>query len=165
MKILMYNEIPEFKENNLIQKYDSDIGYDIRTGVSFIISPKSNLKVYTGLHIHIPKYLGGIIQSRSGFAFNHHIEASNAGVIDSGYHDICWIKLYNHSNNYSFTFQKGDRIAQLIFHINVKHLIPLIEDILYKKKVFQPFQIVETPLEDFPKTERQNNGLGSTGIK
>lgn len=165
MKILMYNEVSEFKDNNLKQKYDSDIGYDIRAGKDCYILPKTSLVIYTGLHIHMPEYLGGIIQSRSGNAFFKDIEASNAGVIDAGYHDICWIKLYNHSNNHAVIFPKGDRIAQLIFHINVKHLIPLVEDIFYKKKSFQPFQIVETPLEDFPKTERQNNGLGSTGMK
>jgi dUTPase len=58
-----------------------------------------------------------IIQSRSGLAFKHGIEASNAGVIDQDYVStegnkaIIKVKLYNYSRT-GFQIKKGDKICQ-----------------------------------------------------
>ena len=84
------------------------------------------------------------IKSRSGLAFNHSLEASNAGVIDAAYTGNIKIKLYNHGE-VPITISKGDRIAQGIL-------------------VTLPFvHILETA--SIEETERGANGFGSTGVK
>jgi dUTPase len=70
-----------------------------------------------------------IIQSRSGYAFKHGIEASNAGVIDQDYtpHDeekaIIKVKLYNFSEK-EFVVKEGDKICQ-----GIPQLIPFFSDV------------------------------------
>ena len=56
-----------------------------------------------------------IIQSRSGLAFNHEVEASNAGVVDTGYRNSIKVRLYNNSKK-PYHVSKGDRIAQAILY-------------------------------------------------
>lgn len=71
-----------------------------------------------------------IIQSRSGYAFKHEIEASNAGVIDQDYvphgkeKAIIKVKLYNHGTKH-FHVKSGDKICQ-----GVPQLIPFFEDVM-----------------------------------
>lgn len=70
-----------------------------------------------------------IIQSRSGYAFKHEIEASNAGVIDQDYtphgdeEAIIKVKLYNHGKEDFFIFI-GDKICQ-----GVPQLVPYFDDV------------------------------------
>ena len=86
-----------------------------------------------------------IIQSRSGLAFNHEVEASNAGVVDTGYRNSIKVRLYNNSKK-PYHVSKGDRIAQAILYY-----IPLC---------------VPVEIEEFstPETTRGENGFGSTGV-
>ena len=84
-----------------------------------------------------------IVQSRSGMAFKHNIEASNAGVIDSTYRGEISVKLYNTGDS-DYIVHKGDRIAQGIVMI-----LPEIREIV---------EMVE--LGD---TIRGDSGFGSTG--
>jgi len=92
----------------------------ISTGISW--NPDTNFQTVFGVAL--------VIQSRSGYAFKHGVEASNAGVIDQDYtpHEnekaIIKVKLYNHSNE-SFTVFSGDKICQ-----GVPQLIPFFDDIV-----------------------------------
>lgn len=83
-----------------------------------------------------------IMQSRSGLAFNHGIEASNAGIIDATYQGPIKVRLYN--NGVDYVVRKGDRIAQGIVYM-VPNVLPI-------------------EIEEFSgETERGEKGFGSTG--
>lgn len=83
-----------------------------------------------------------VVKSRSGNAFNHSVECTNAGIIDANYTGQIKVKLYNHGENL-VVIHKGDRIAQ-----GIVYMLPILE-----------------PTEVFELTEtvRGANGFGSTG--
>ena len=99
--------------------------------------------VRTGIAIDIPLGYVGLIHPRSGLAKNHGISILNApGTIDSGYTGEIQVLLYSVSG-LEFIVNPGDRIAQLVI-----------------KKV----EIVELEeVFEFYKSERGENGFGSTG--
>lgn len=117
--IYQHNEYQSLKNNNLIKKYPHDAGWDIRTPKEIIIGPGQSAIVNTGLHIYISPGLKGIIQSRSGLSMNFAIEASNAGVIDSGFTGECKIRIYNNHLHEYFKFNQGDRVAQITFSLSL----------------------------------------------
>ena len=96
------------------------------------------------LRIAIPKGFFGKIFSRSGLFLNHKITAE-ADVIDSGFWGIVQVLLFNHPDE-TFYAKKGDRIAQIVFSekFDVKFEMTQSRDLL-------------------PKSERNENGFGSTG--
>ena len=154
--IYMHNEIEEHRSSNLLKKYEHDMGYDIRAGQDVDINPGFAKTVYTGLHVCMPPILGMIIKSRSGLAINRGIEASNAGVIDSGYHGAIKIKLYNHSP-IIFHAKKGARIAQAVFHIRPEGLVD------FSGTGMRRF-INEIHIDEWPESSRGDNGIGSSGV-
>jgi len=162
--IYQYNECKELKGNNLYKKYKHDAGWDIKSPRRFKVTPKESYILATGLHILIPKGLKGIIQSRSGLSMSFSLEVGNAGVIDYGYKGDCNIKIYNNSND-PFIFNKGDRIAQIVFDTSLTvsklEMIKLYWNLFWKGI---PQVIPEVPIEEWPKTDRETNGIGSTGI-
>ena len=167
--LLMHNDVEEHKGNNLIKKHPSDMGYDIRAAHDMVIMPKCNKTMDTGLHLCIPPILAGIVQSRSGLAIEKDIECSNAGVIDSGYYGSIKVKIYNMGERH-FNIRKGDRIAQMIFHIRPEGFMEVLRDFLYQihmgwETYLSDFIIEEKPMEEWPETSRGNNGIGSTGIR
>lgn len=83
------------------------------------------------------------VYSRSGFAFNKSVEASNAGLIDASYQGPIKVKLYNNSP-YAVTIAKGERIAQ-----GVVEMIPNVKPV-----EATGFSTV---------TARGDKGFGSTG--
>ena len=99
--------------------------------------------VRTGIAIDIPLGYVGLIHPRSGLAKNHGISILNSpGTIDSGYIGEIQVLLYSVSG-LEFIVNPGDRIAQLVI-----------------KKV----EIVELEeVFEFDKSERGENGFGSTG--
>jgi len=155
--IFMHNEIWSHKNNNLIKNHEDDMGYDIRSGEDFKIPPRSSVIVNTYLHIAMPLWLGMIIKSRSGLAFKHDIEASNAGVIDSGFHGGFKVKLYNEGFNECFYAKQGDRIAQAIFHIRPEGYL------LNSMDRITPFAIRELDIAHWPESSRGTNGFESSG--
>ena len=67
------------------------------------------------------------VKSRSGLAFNHGVEASNAGVVDSLFRGEIKVKLYNNSKK-PYAVAKGDRIAQgIIFELPVVEVKEAVE--------------------------------------
>ena len=68
-----------------------------------------------------------MINSRSGLACNHGIEASNAGIIDSLYRNEIKVKLYNNGEK-PYVVAKGDRIAQgIIFELPIVEVKEVLE--------------------------------------
>ena len=161
--IFMSNDIEAHKDNNLIQGYYDDMGYDIRSGEDFILLPGRSKVVETGLHVCIPPVLGAFVKSKSGLSINHNIEAGNAGVIDSGYTGAIKVKMYNHDLNEPMTFKTGDFIAQLVFLVRPEHFFGRLH--LRGCKSFDMFNIEEIPMNEWPESTRGNNGFGSTGSR
>lgn len=85
-------------------------GYDIFAPYQFTIGDHENLLIPTGVKAIMPDGYFGLIKSRSSL-FKHGLVAD--GVIDSDYPGEIYISLRN-LNSQHVTFEKGDRIAQLI---------------------------------------------------
>ena len=136
---------PESDECKVPYKATSEAaGYDLYAAEDKEILPKTNAIVSLDLRMAIPKGFFGKIFSRSGFFLNHKITAE-AGVIDSGFRGIVQVLLFNHSDK-TFYAKKGDRIAQMVF----------------LEKFDVKFEMVQS-VDLLPKSERNENGFGSTG--
>ena len=123
-----------------------DAGFDFYAIEDVTISPDFSAICRTGIawdpmdNIDQCYYLQ--MKSRSGMAFKHGLECTNAGVIDHDYRGEIMIKLYNNGDK-QYDIKAGDRIAQGIVHV-----IPMCECI---------------EVRDMEKTERGDKGFGSSG--
>jgi len=125
--------------------YDTDAGLDLYTPESFTIERGKGMKVNIQVAIALPKGYHGIIAGRSGNnSKGIHIFP---GVIDTNYRGPLWVILAGLSNEKPVYFMRGDKIAQLL---------------IYKTEYFKPHEVIIPP-EEFAKTDRGINGLGSTG--
>lgn len=122
--------------------HKTDAGLDLKTREKVTIWGGCSHIFDTGVHIEMPPGCYGKIESKSGLNVKQSI-VSCGGVIDEGYTGSIRVKLYNLSN-YSYTFEPGDKIAQLIIQPYI------VED---------GFEIVDS----LTATERGDDGFGSTG--
>lgn len=122
--------------------HPTDAGLDLRTRDKVVLWGGKSHVFDTGVHIEMPPGCYGKIESKSGLNFKQGI-VSCGGVIDEGYTGSICVKLYNLSD-YSYTFEEGDKIAQLIIQPYV---------------TFDEYELV--PVLD--ETPRGDNGFGSTG--
>jgi dUTP pyrophosphatase len=116
-------------------------GMDLYSPVSGTIQPLQRLLVPLDISIYLPKGTFGHILPRSGLALKHGIHVG-AGVIDSDYRGNVGVLLFNLGDK-EFTFQEGDRIAQLV----VKPYV----------------QVTSYEVMALGETERGSGGFGSTG--
>jgi len=117
-------------------------GYDLRATESGLISPQSRSVIKTGIYLEIPSGFYGRIAPRSGLAVKSGINVL-AGIIDSDYRGEILVALHNTDQYQFFSYEKGDRIAQLI--IETCHH-PVIEY-----------------TDSLDSTARGDGGFGSTG--
>lgn len=121
-----------------------DAGLDLYTPKDAILSGvferERSAVIDTGVHVEIPRGYVGMIKSKSGLNVYGGIVCE--GVIDAGYTGSIYVKLYNHGDIGHF-FRRGDKIAQLV-------ILPIVTPAL-------------TVVDEFAKTERGDNGFGSTG--
>lgn len=125
--------------------HDLDAGYDLRTPFAVTLPPADEMGdgcrvINTGVHVAIPEGYAGVIKSKSGLNIKHGITSD--GLVDSGYTGAVHVKLYNHGSQW-VRFDKGDKISQLV-------IVPVITPDL---------EVVDR----LDKTERGENGFGSTG--
>ena len=126
--------------------HDADAGYDLRTPCRFVVAPftvmngAGSATIDTGIHVEIPHGCVGLLKSKSGLNVHHNIIGT--GVIDEGFNGSIVVKLYNLGPE-QYTFQRGDKIIQLLI-----------------QKVEKPDIELVTELEE---TERGNGRCGSTG--
>jgi dUTP pyrophosphatase len=98
----------------------------------------------TGFAVAIPEGFEAQIRPRSGLAVKHGIGIINSpGTIDSDYRGEVMIAVIN-LGKASYTFHRGDRIAQMII-----------------KRVYQARLKV---VEQLTETERNTGGFGHTGL-
>ena len=119
----------------------SDAGFDLYALNNGCIAPKMRLAIETGLAVAIPRGWYGRVAPRSGLAHNFGIDVL-AGVIDSSYRGEIKVILINHGTG-DFSFEAGDRIAQLVL------------------EKCGEWQIQE--VESLDQTVRGEGGFGSTG--
>ena len=134
------------KDDSLIPAYKTNgaAGLDLHAAMDGEIKPMQRALIPTGICMEIPVGYEGQIRPRSGLALKYGIGMLNSpGTIDSDYRGEIGLILFNFSEE-TFYFQKGDRLAQIVFSkvINVK---------------------IEQTNKLSP-TSRGTNGFGSTGL-
>lgn len=118
-------------------------GYDLCAFKGATIPSKQRCKVPTGVHFAIPVGYVGTISHRSGMNTKQGIQAY--GRVDSDYQGEVFVTLFN-TGDKPVRVEDGDRIAQIVF---TKHEV-----------------VTFTEVEEFSfKTERGQDGFGSTGVK
>ena len=132
-------------EEALIPSYQTEgsAGMDLRSAIEFTLQPMERKLVPTGLRMAIPPGYEGQVRPRSGLAYKHGVGMVNSpGTIDCDYRGEIGVLLINLGQE-AVTFQKGDRIAQLVI------------------AQYQRAELTVHPtLEE---TERGGGGFGSTG--
>ena len=122
-------------------------GMDLRACISrpIVIEPLERKAVPTGLMIELPLGVEAQIRPRSGLSYMRGITVLNSpGTIDSDYRGEIQVILINLEPISSFTINTGDRIAQM---------------------VITNYETAEFNVVDgLSETQRQDGGLGSTGI-
>ena len=144
-KIKEKAKIPTFGHND-------DTNYDVDLYACLdkiiVIPPGKSANVPTGvawMPMDIPynHKVSMKIESRSGFAINNSIEASNAGRIDEGYRGEIIMKIYNRGDK-DFVVENGLRIAQGAVEVCPKYAIIEVNEI--------------------DSTDRGDRGFGSSGV-
>ncbi|MBQ7873751.1 MAG: dUTP diphosphatase [Oscillospiraceae bacterium] len=118
----------------------ADAGLDLYTPHDVLINGGCSAEVDTGVHMEIPFGFFGDIRSRSGLLFKNNIFTD--GTIDSGYTGSIRVKVLNLGHQ-PVLIMKGNKIAQIV--ISGCELPELV------------------PAKELGKTERGDNGFGSTG--
>jgi dUTP pyrophosphatase len=120
-------------------------GMDLRVIESGIVKKNEIKLIKTGVFLEIPEGFEAQIRPRSGLALKHGITILNTpGTIDSDYRgEICLI-VANFGNE-DFEYNKGDRLAQIVF-----------------AEVIKADLILSDTLEE---TERNDGGFGHSGRK
>lgn len=124
--------------------HDGDAGFDLYALEAGTIPAGERAAVATGIAIELPERHAGLVLPRSGLAAEHGIALVNApGLIDQGYRGEVRVLLLNTDPGKDFSYDAGDRIAQLIV-----------------TRVEAP-DIVE--VAELAETKRGEGGFGSTG--
>ncbi|MEC7806835.1 MAG: dUTP diphosphatase [Pseudomonadota bacterium] len=148
MRIKFYITRLPHSEGIPLPKYQTDgsAGVDLPAAIenSASIQPGTRLLVPTGFAFSIPAAYEAQVRPRSGLALKYGITVLNSpGTIDSDYRGEVSVLLVNLGNEI-FSFNRGDRIAQIVF-----------------SKVEQ-VQLEE--VEELYESDRGTGGYGSTGI-
>lgn len=118
----------------------TDAGLDLRTPAAVTVPAYGSAVIDTGVHVELPHGCAGLLVSKSGLNVLHNI--TSTGLIDEGYTGSIVAKLYNHGGE-DYAFKAGDKVTQLV-------VLPV---------VYEPVEQVS----EFNRTERGDNGFGSTG--
>jgi deoxyuridine 5'-triphosphate nucleotidohydrolase len=121
-----------------------DAGYDIRSNEQLVLPPGEQTAVATGLHVHIPSGMVGILKDRSSMA-RAGLRVSG-GVIDASYRGEILVLLENRGHA-PYTIKVNDRIVQML--VVACHTVATS-------------QVAD--LADLGATERGGAGFGSTGV-
>ena len=92
-----------------------DAGLDLYARIGLTIPPGHRALIPTGIAIELPDGYAGFVHPRSGLAARHGITIVNApGTVDAGFRGEIQVNLINLDPRESFSFDRGDRIAQLV---------------------------------------------------
>ncbi len=119
-------------------------GYDVFAPIDIILKPNEEVKIPTGLRVHMQKGEVLFIFPRSGLGFKYYTRLANTiGVIDSDYKNSnneghIWVKVRNEGNKELF-IKQGNAFCQAIL---------------------MPFLLVDG--DNFEDGDDRNGGFGST---
>ena len=151
-------EAPTIRITRLRPDSDADIplpqymtpqaaGLDICAAIrnDLVLEPGAITLIPTGFSIAIPVGFEAQIRPRSGLAVKHGIGLINSpGTIDADYRGEVMIAVINLGRK-SYTFHRGDRIAQMVINRAFKAKLKVVEKL--------------------DETDRNVGGFGHTGIK
>ena len=120
-------------------------GYDLYTDEGGEIHAGAIARISTGVAMQPPQGVHGLIWPRSGLAAKFGITVLG-GVIDSDYRGEVAVLLANLGNDI-FTFEAGDRIAQILFQTTGPR-----GDLILER-------------EELTDTDRGDGGFGHTGMR
>lgn len=134
------------EDKSLIPEYKSHAaaGVDLMASHEGELEPGSRGMVKTGISIELPEGYEAQVRPRSGLAVKNGVTVLNSpGTIDADYRGEIGVILINHGKE-TFTYKKGDRIAQMI-------VAPVVQaDFILS--------------EELTETERGAGGFGHTGV-
>src|SRR6201987_5047511 len=124
--------------------HPGDAGADLATAEDVELGPGERALVPTGIALALPDGYAAFVHPRSGLAARHGVTLVNApGTVDAGYRGEIKVTLLNTDRDRPVSFQRGDRIAQLV--------------------VQQVAHVVLQEVESLPGSARAGGGFGSTG--
>ena len=144
LKVQYYSNDDEFTLPTIA--YGDDAGYDLYSAETVTILPQSCEGVNCKFNMAIPQGYFGKVYSCSSLV-KHHIITAEAGIIDSGFRGELFVFLFNHGKEL-FTIKTRDKVAQMVF---------------MKKETVEFVKVDD--LFKLGKTERGDNGFGSSGSK
>lgn len=138
----MYHTAVGYMGNKPTKGHDTDTGNDLISSGEVILSPNETEVLSTGLRISLPKGYGAVIRGRSSMSKKGLLV--HQGTIDEGYTGELGICITNLTGA-PVKIEAGDRIAQIVLErrTDVSWILT----------------------DSLGKTERGDNGFGSTGVK
>jgi dUTP pyrophosphatase len=126
------------------RSHPGDAGVDLVAAAAVDLAPGARAVVPTGIAVALPDGYAAFVHPRSGLAAKHGVTIVNApGTVDAGYRGEIRVTLLNTDPAQAVSFQRGDRIAQLVI-----------------QRVASP---VFHEVDSLPGSARGENGFGSTG--
>ena len=124
--------------------HPGDAGLDLFAATAVTLAPGERAVVPTGVAIALPDGYAAFIHPRSGLAARHGLTLVNApGTVDAGYRGEIRVTLLNTDAQAAVSFQRGDRIAQLVIQRVARAVLHEVESL--------------------PGSARGEGGFGSTG--
>ena len=124
--------------------HPGDAGLDLFAAVGVTLPPGERAVVPTGIAIALPDGYAAFIHPRSGLAARHGVTLVNApGTVDAGYRGEIRVTLLNTDAQAAVSFQRGDRVAQLVIQRVARAVLHEVESL--------------------PGSARGEAGFGSTG--
>ena len=124
--------------------HPGDAGLDLFAAAGVTLAPGERAVVPTGIAIALPDGYAAFIHPRSGLAARHGVTLVNApGTVDAGYRGEIRVTLLNTDAQAAVSFQRGDRIAQLVIQRVARAVLHEVESL--------------------PGSARGEAGFGSTG--
>jgi len=124
----------------------TDSGFDICSSEKKTLTPGESYLFKTGICAKVPKGFEIQVRPRSGLSKKLIFIPNSPGTIDETYRGEIGVILFNNSNEWQ-DFEKGDKIAQLVF---CKTYHPNIEE-------------NNDEINKFKNTDRSDKGFGSSG--
>jgi dUTP pyrophosphatase len=124
--------------------HPGDAGVDLVTTEPAVLAPGERAVLPTGIAVALPDGYAAFVHPRSGLAARCGVAMVNApGTVDAGYRGEIKVIVVNLDPRESVTFERGDRIAQLV--------VQQVERVRFHE------------VAELPGSARAAGGFGSTG--
>ena len=93
--------------------YDTDAGLDLRTPGDMNVFPNESRVIDTGVHLLVPEGWCGLIVAKSSLNIDNALNVT--GLVDCNFTGTIKVRVYNHNQHNVYTFDNGDKVAQIMF--------------------------------------------------